>query len=143
MPHRYGRIAMVALQHLAGGNVSAAVDAYRRLRDAAPANDPTGSEEDLADWGFQLLGRLDFARAAPMFEMASTLYPSSVRIAFGLGESRMWAGQLNDAETAYRRSIASVRDDRVTSTDVKQMLAGEAASRLREIARRRGAARAH
>ena len=130
--------AAVPLQYVEEGNIPAATVAYRRLRSVALSDDPTGSEEDLTDWGYQLLGRLDFRRAASMLEVASALYPSSVKIWFGLGEARLWAGQVQEAKPAFRRALLSAGADRVTPPDIRQMLVSEASSRLREIARRRG-----
>lgn len=134
---RVTETARVPSQDVEDGRIDAAIEGYQRLRAAALPDDPTGSERDLGDWAFELLGLQDFRRAAALLEVASALYPSSVKLWYGLGEACLGAGRIQESERAFRRSVESDTADRVTVPDEKQSFVSEASSRLREIDQRR------
>ena len=124
--------ARVPAEDLETGRVDEALAAYRKLREANPA-DPTIAEQRLNNLGYTLLLRKEFAKAIAIFKFNIELYPDSANTYDSLAETFMTSGDKEKAHALYVQSLAVIDADPKTTPEQKAALKTNGLAKLKEL----------
>jgi CubicO group peptidase (beta-lactamase class C family) len=124
--------ARVPAEDLEAGRVDDAVAAYRKLRDANPA-DPAVAEQRFNNVGYTLLRKKEFAKAIAILQLNAELYPASSNTYDSLAEAYMTSGDKEKAVAFYTRSLAVIDADPKTTAEQKAALKTNGVAKLKEL----------
>ena len=95
---------LIPFEHLTAGNISKAIEAYREIKKATPANTAV-SEGRLNSLGYGFLRSKKLPEAIAYFKLNVEFYPNSWNVYDSLGEAYMASGKKELAVANYKKSL--------------------------------------
>jgi CubicO group peptidase (beta-lactamase class C family) len=132
--HRLAPETVLPSDHLAAGRIAEAIAEYRALHVRQP-DDSGIAERRLNDFGYEVAGRTEYAKAIAILELNTEFYPASANTFDSLGEILLRSGDRERALAAYRRVLEVLPSDAAASADLKEQLGSNARAKIAELAR--------
>jgi CubicO group peptidase (beta-lactamase class C family) len=95
---------LVPFELLSSGKISEAIDGYRKIKQAMPAN-PTVSEDRLNNLGYNLLRQKKLPESLALFKLNVEFYPNGWNTYDSLAEAYMTNGDKELAIANYKKSL--------------------------------------
>ena len=124
--------ARVPSEDLEAGRVDEAIAAYRKLKEANPA-DPAVAEQRFNGVGYRLLVQKDYPKAIAIFQLNTELYPASANTYDSLAEAYMASGDKEKAIALYRKSMQVIDADAKATPEQKTAMKANAIAKLKEL----------